>query len=474
MCGIVGVFSKFSQGLTNNEVTTFTHMLYADAIRGWDSTGVVGINKYGNGEWFKREGNPLFLMNEEDYQKYIRNFSTKGMALFGHNRKATVGTISDHTAHPFVHEHIIAIHNGNISNYKQFSPEATVDSSCIPVLLAGEDYHTALDKLVGAFAIVWYNVNTKKIHMCRNSQRPLGIVETSQSFYIASESEMAEWFVSRSNQAKTSVRELKPGWVYTYDIVNQKLSVEEDVFGKTPVNFPIPSTSQRGSKGKKNSGSSSSTVVTTDFRRSLPGRQEGEDILFLVQDISIVEDKHTGAVKYELEGTNLNHPFDNVFVECDIDTISDLEDGCVLSGKFSYSCTIGRIHGIRLSPNSLKKVYDTLPEEFLDDALYDDEFVLDEPEKEPETKPNNVVKMKPRDGQKVFCKSLNGYEITNHMWQTMKKTCSGTNCRNKLLKEALVRCIVNPNGKKGKKTAMQVWCPTCSVNLQQGSISQIH
>ena len=467
MCGIVGVFSKFSQGLIQSEVAAFSHMLYADGVRGWDSTGVVGINRYGNGKWFKSQGTPLHLMQEEDYSKFLKMFNSSGSALFGHNRKATVGTISDYTAHPFIHEHIIAVHNGNISNYKEFSPEATVDSSCIPVLLAGEDYHTALNKLVGAFAIIWYNVKTKKIHMCRNSQRPLGIVETNNSYYIASESELAEWIVSRGNTSKTSVRELKPGWVYTYDLNNQKLSVEENVFGNVK-NFPPPSTSQVGTKGLKKPGSMSSTSVTTKCRRSLPEHKEGTDILFLVQDVFIIEDKHTGAIKYEIEGTNLYHPFDNVFVECDIDVISNLEDGCVLSGKMNYYCKVGETRGIRLVANALKKVYESLPDEFLDDTLDEVEFELDEPEID------NVVKMKPRRGKEVFCKSLNGYEITNHMWQTMRKTCSGTNCRNKLLKEALVRCIVNPSSKKGNKSAVQVWCPVCSVDLMESSKSQLH
>jgi glucosamine 6-phosphate synthetase-like amidotransferase/phosphosugar isomerase protein len=48
MCGIVAIISKQTNGFRHKDTDLFKQMLYADALRGFDSTGIFGINKYGN------------------------------------------------------------------------------------------------------------------------------------------------------------------------------------------------------------------------------------------------------------------------------------------------------------------------------------------------------------------------------------------------------------------------------------------
>ena len=45
MCGIVGIATKQNNGFTSAEGDMFRDMLYLDAFRGWDSTGVFGVDK---------------------------------------------------------------------------------------------------------------------------------------------------------------------------------------------------------------------------------------------------------------------------------------------------------------------------------------------------------------------------------------------------------------------------------------------
>ena len=48
MCGIIAMISKDKFGFEYKSKTIFQQMLYANALRGQDSTGVFGINKHGN------------------------------------------------------------------------------------------------------------------------------------------------------------------------------------------------------------------------------------------------------------------------------------------------------------------------------------------------------------------------------------------------------------------------------------------
>ena len=55
------------------------------------------------------------------------------MMIIGHNRKATHGSKTDNNSHPFWSDDnkIVLVHNGMVSNQKDFCKEATVDSEAI-------------------------------------------------------------------------------------------------------------------------------------------------------------------------------------------------------------------------------------------------------------------------------------------------------------------------------------------------------
>ena len=245
MCGLVAGIARTDSGFNNPDVSKFTNLLIADSIRGPDSTGVFGVNKYGNVEYHKEKGNPFELINSKEYNEFRNQMYTSFRMVVGHNRKATIGEITDKNAHPFAEDHIILVHNGSLTTHKNLTDaDVEVDSHAITHAIAKEGYHKALANIQGAFALIWYDVKDKAIRFVRNTQRPLWLMETSRNFWLVSEWEMASWILGREdNLAKDlTYQEVPPGIVHTVKLDDPKNIVTEEVefYKPPPVNTHYP------------------------------------------------------------------------------------------------------------------------------------------------------------------------------------------------------------------------------------------
>jgi len=226
MCGIVGILPTEPAGISWPDIDLFENMLITDTIRGSDGTGVFHITASREIMWGKVGAPPFRLINRPNWQKFKNTAFQEARLLIGHNRKAVMGTVSSENAHPFVHEHIIAVHNGFIDNHASFGT-FDVDSMAIPQVLASEeDPVKALQKFVGAFAIVWYNALTHKLYIVRNAARPLCYVKTSRNYIIASEQGMLEWLMTRETPPRvgTERKDFEIGMVYEFDLHTRILS----------------------------------------------------------------------------------------------------------------------------------------------------------------------------------------------------------------------------------------------------------
>jgi hypothetical protein len=114
----------------------------------------------------------------------------------GHNRKATFGTISRENAHPFCEKNIVLVHNGTVQDHKTMA-NVEVDSHAICHRIGEVGAQAALKELKGAYALVWYDITTKKLHLARNNERPLVFVNTEDYFAFASEGYMLGWLLRR-------------------------------------------------------------------------------------------------------------------------------------------------------------------------------------------------------------------------------------------------------------------------------------
>jgi glucosamine 6-phosphate synthetase-like amidotransferase/phosphosugar isomerase protein len=157
-------------------------------------------------------------------------FSQSNFAV-GHNRSATKGKINAECTHPFRENHITLVHNGTLTSHKELHPNYEVDSRAICHNIAQEGYEETLKKLDGAFALIWFNSKEKTLNFCRNSQRPLYIIETTTSFVLVSELNLGLWILSRNNEhvIKSSPVEIEK--VYSFSMDNFKS------YAETPVKY---------------------------------------------------------------------------------------------------------------------------------------------------------------------------------------------------------------------------------------------
>lgn len=220
MCGIVGIIAKDDFGFYADADDIFEELLYADGVRGMDSTGVFLTTKKNQVQVLKQAVNPGIFTGTASWKGMKEQINKKARIVIGHNRKATHGEVVSKNAHPFVKEKgegkdkqsIILVHNGFISNHKELDADVSVDSEAIATtLLEHEDPVKALEKLSGAWALVWYNWGTKKLYLARNDQRPLHLTEYGSILYLASEEDMLRWVLKRKkNHFDGEIKSIKP------------------------------------------------------------------------------------------------------------------------------------------------------------------------------------------------------------------------------------------------------------------------
>lgn len=192
MCGIVGLITGFSNGFSNDETKVFRDMLLIDTLRGFDSTGVFGVDYNGNVEVLKEASNGAAFIQTFDYKAFDSWLCRRGMYAVGHNRAATRGSITDKNAHPFVIEaNIVLVQNGTYKGDHSHHKATEVDTEAVAHVIHDEpDLEKALQKIDAAYALVWYNVKDKTLNIIRNEERPMYIAYTQQNAIVfASEME---------------------------------------------------------------------------------------------------------------------------------------------------------------------------------------------------------------------------------------------------------------------------------------------
>ena len=201
MCGIVGFVSR-ETALNDKEKLRkyFRQALMCDTVRGVHGTGVMSVTSNEDVNVYKKPLNAFDFLELARTNRIIDDATVKFMV--GHNRWATMGNHTIENSHPFTHNNITLFHNGTLTGYRTLSSgNFNVDSEYIAHALSETDnYIEVLEKITGAYSLVWYNESEKTLNFARNEERPMFIatIKNSNSLIFASELKMIEWLAFRN------------------------------------------------------------------------------------------------------------------------------------------------------------------------------------------------------------------------------------------------------------------------------------
>jgi len=289
MCGIVGVIVKGNSGFFKQPEDCFTELLYVNALRGFDSTGVIGVEKDGGFHIMKEAEEAAWFLPQFKGSVVQKAMWEKGKAYIGHNRKKTVGDIKDETAHPFVIDDTFAmVHNGTLYNHKNLA-NTDIDSQALATVLKnalGQDnwkkaLEDTLGDVFGAYAVAIYDQKKELIHFLRNKERPLWLIETDNALYFASEASMATWILCRNGYAAKDLKvtAVDEHTLITYDLSKNTLSKE----ALTPKKYmPVIHTPSTTGTGKTNGGTD--TKITKSMAKFFKKKWIGKRVSFWVDD----------------------------------------------------------------------------------------------------------------------------------------------------------------------------------------------
>lgn len=308
MCGIVALITKKKTAFTFKHSQMFENMLYLDYLRGEDSTGVFTVNKYGNVAWEKATDTPTTFLKEA---KLLNHMVWDLNVVVGHNRKATKGTIKDENAHPFAEDNIILVHNGTLDNHKDLNESVEVDSHAIAHAIKEFGVEETIAKLEGAFAVVAYDVNCKKVYAFRNKERPLYLLDLESVWALSSEPWIAYGSAWRNGLPPGKVQEIPPATLLTFDLNDENAFVLSEKEVKLYEKKKPPTIIR---SFPKNIGTSTKKSKVEEFIQRF---SKGNNVVFIPEEIK------ANGISWVIVGKHAE--FENVRVRADCSAIDYTE-----------------------------------------------------------------------------------------------------------------------------------------------------
>src|SRR6266571_4325636 len=193
MCGIIGIISK--NAVAGELIAGLRRLEY----RGYDSAGVATLIN-GCIERRRAEGKLGNLVAR------LEREPVHGTIGIGHTRWATHGQPNEKNAHPIATDRVAVVHNGIIENFQALKKELTglgysfqtdTDTEAVAILTShhlgqGLDPTQAvaktLERLEGAFALVFLFADQHDLLICARRGTPLAIGYGDGEMFVGSDS----------------------------------------------------------------------------------------------------------------------------------------------------------------------------------------------------------------------------------------------------------------------------------------------
>lgn len=297
MCGIVGYVTaeKHAAGMQKRD-SFMEQGLIIDVLRGEDSTGIMfGKKEHSVAGWLKSSLPGHQFVRTKNYDQ-VEKDSYSYWFMVGHNRAATLGSISNDNAHPFNHEGVVGLHNGTIRGNMDALPmsrtecKVDVDSHAVIMNIAqvapGDVRKDILSQIDGAFMLVWYDQRDLSLNFARNNTRTFHIAQsyTQHSLFFASEAGQLQWLNQRNALGLKDVQFLEAGHHLKFYEGSLKPEVEKfELY--TPPKYVAPPRGASGGEGWQSNtytprrplnDPEDNRIVAGGAKRDVPGKLQEE------------------------------------------------------------------------------------------------------------------------------------------------------------------------------------------------------
>ena len=202
MCGIGGFISNNTNFLNtkNNRENLLSNLFTVLTLRGIDGTGIAEVDYINNDvDYFKTTDNAVSFIRSKDINDYTSKINNKNIGYILHTRATTSGGNRRKASHPFDYSNVIGVHNGTLYDWSKFKSNAISDSDALYYAInEADDPIKVLEKVDGAYALVWYNKTNNKFYFARNDQRTLYFLKTNDLIIFSSEFEMINFAITRA------------------------------------------------------------------------------------------------------------------------------------------------------------------------------------------------------------------------------------------------------------------------------------
>lgn len=240
MCGIIGVMAHNGQ-LPMNYQKAIKELLWADTVRGEDSTGILSLVGKKKLMLYKEPIDGYNFTFSEGFRNVIYKHMNNHKFILGHNRAATIGAVTKDSAHPFQFSGLVGVHNGTISSFGRWQNKEAdmhqyeVDSQQLYFLINKHGVDEVLKEVYGSYALVFYDRKHKTLNFVRNADRPLWFCKTERNaLFWASERDMLEWVLKRNNITNRTFEMLPTHTLWSFKINDTTKKTERQDVGRRP------------------------------------------------------------------------------------------------------------------------------------------------------------------------------------------------------------------------------------------------